>query len=309
MKGKIAVTPRSLSREGHPALGVLETAGYQVIFPTPGRQPTTDDLREFLPGCVGYLAGVEPVPSEVLSLCHDLKVISRNGVGVDNIDLDAARSLGIAIERAAGANARGVAELTIALMLAGLRSVPWSDRCLKGGGWARQEGIEVCGRTLGVIGCGQIGKLVAEMALGLGMRVRAYDLFLDLTFMPPGDFAYGTWHEVLSESDIISLHCPPREQALIDADAIVRMKRGAYLVNTARAALIDEIAVLSALEAGKLRGFATDVYDHEPPALTPLLCHDRVITTPHAGGLTHESIERATEAAVSNLLKVLEGEG
>jgi D-3-phosphoglycerate dehydrogenase len=305
MKSKIAVTPRSLSRDGHPALEALVQAGYEVVFPTPGRQPTVEELRTFLPSCVGYLAGVEPIPAEVLRACPDLKVISRNGVGVDNIDLQAARSLGIAVEKAAGANARGVAELAITLMLAGLRHVPWSDQQLKQGAWARREGIEVQGWTLGVVGCGQIGKYVVAMAIGLGMRVRAYDPFPDLAFMPAGDFAFVPLEQLLSESDVISLHCPPAERPLIGAAAIERMKPGTYLVNTARAALVDDEAVLDALETGKLRGFATDVYNREPPEITPLLRHERVITTPHAGGLTEESIERTTEAAVSNLLKIL----
>jgi D-3-phosphoglycerate dehydrogenase / 2-oxoglutarate reductase len=306
MKGKIAVTPRSISRNGHPALKALEEAGYEVVYPAPGKQPTLDDLMQSLPDCVGYLAGVEPITAAVLAVCPQLKVISRNGVGVDNVDLAAAKAQGIAVEKAVGANSRGVAELTIALMLAGLRHVPWSDRQLKQNDWARREGLEVQGRTLGVIGCGQIGKYVVEMALGLGMKVRAYDLYPDPAFHPRGDFRYAELEQVVAESDVISLHCPPGERPLIDAAAIVHMKDGAYLINTARAALIDEVAVLTALESKKLRGFATDVYQHEPPELTPLLRHDRVITTPHAGGLTEESIERATETAVHNLLKVLE---
>ena len=144
------------------------------------------------------------------------------------------------------------------------------------------------------------------MALGLGIRVHGYDLFPDPTFAPSGDFGYVNLDELLRESDVVSLHCPPAEHPLIDAAAIDRMKTGAYLVNTARAALVDDEAVLQALKTGKLRGFATDVYNHEPPKMTPLLCHERVIATPHAGGLTEESIERATEAAVRNLLKALE---
>lgn len=305
-KGKIAVTPRSLSRDGHPALHALTEAGYEVIFPTPGKQPTLEDLRAFLPDCVGYLAGVEPIPGDILNQCPNLKVISRNGVGVDNVDLKAAQAHGIAIEKAAGANSRGVAELAVTLMLAGLRHVPWSDARLKQGNWARKEGIEVAGRILGLVGCGQIGKYVAAMALGLGMRVRAYDPYPDHTFAPIGDFAYVGLAQVMAESDVISLHCPPSQRPLIDAAAVGTMKDGVYIVNTARAALVDEAAILAALESGKLRGFATDVFGREPPEMTPLLRDERVIITPHAGGLTQESIERATEAAVRNLLKVLE---
>jgi D-3-phosphoglycerate dehydrogenase len=307
MKGKIAVTPRSLSRTGHPALRALTDAGYEVIFPMPGRQPTTDDLRAFLPECVGYLAGVEPVPADVLALCPGLKVISRNGAGVDNIDLAAAQAMGIAVEKAIGANSRGVAELAIGLMLAGLRHVPWSDQQIKQGQWSRREGIEVSGRTLGVVGCGQIGKYVIQMAIGLGMAGLGYDLYPDPVFAQTRRFSYADINALLSQADVVSLHCPPAERPLIDAAALERMKPGAYLINTARAALVDAQAVLQALDSGKLRGYATDVYDCEPPEMTPLLRQERVITTPHAGGLTEESIERATEAAVQNLLRVLDG--
>jgi D-3-phosphoglycerate dehydrogenase len=307
MKGKIAVTPRSITLSGHPALEELRQAGYEVIFPTPGKQPGIDELKEFLPSCVGYLAGVEPIPAEVLKMCPDLRVISRNGIGVDNIDLVAAKELGIIVENAGDANSRGVAELTISLMLAGLRHITWSDRRLKQGEWLRQKGIEIRGRTLGVIGCGQIGKQVVEMALGLGMLVQAHDLFPDPSFTPKGDFRYVELDQLLGTSDVISLHCPPAQKPLLDAVAIDRMKAGAYLINTARASLVDPQAVLNALESGKLRGFATDVYDREPPETTRLLQHERVISTPHIGGFTDESIERATQIAVRNLLKVLEG--
>ncbi len=305
MKGKIAVTPRSLSQGGHPALAPLEQAGYELIFPAPGQQPSLEQLAQVLPDCVGYLAGVEPIPAEVLKQCPHLKVISRNGVGVDNIDLEAARASGIVVEKAAGSNARGVAELAIALMLAGLRSIPWSDKQLKAGKWDRQQGIEIRGRTLGVIGCGQIGKDVVDIALGLGMKARAYDLYPDPVFAPQGDFAFVSLPELLGQADIISLHAPPSGQPLIDAGAINQMKEGAFLVNTARAGLVDEAALLAALDNGKLRGFATDVFASEPPELTSLLQHYRVIITPHIGGFTEESIARATETAVSNLLRVM----
>ena len=306
MKGKIAVTPRSLSRDGHPALEGLRRAGYEVIFPAPGRQPTEAELGKFLPQCVGLLAGVEPITAEVLSRCPDLKVISRNGVGIDNIDLRAAAQQGIVVEKAEGANSRGVAELAVALMLSGLRQVSWSDKRLKEGNWSRQKGIEVQGRQMGVVGCGQIGRKVVEIALGLGMRARAYDLYPNPSFQPPGDFRYAGLDELVRESDVISLHCPPEAKPVLDAAAVSSMKDGVFIVNTARASLVDEAAILNGLEAGKIRGYATDVFPSEPPEMTPLLLHERVIVTPHAGGFTEESVRRAAEMAVDNLLKVLD---
>jgi D-3-phosphoglycerate dehydrogenase len=306
MKGKIAVTPRSLSQNGHSALDLLGSANYEIIFPTPGRQPTLEEQKIFLPQCVGYLAGVEQIGSDILHQCVDLKVISRNGIGVDNIDLEAAKELGIVVETVPGANSRGVAELTIALMLCGLRHVSWSDRQMKIGQWARKKGVEIQNRILGLIGCGYIGKLVVDMAIGLGMGTIAYDPYPDPSFRPGGNFRYTDLNEIYRESDVISLHCPPEGTPIINESAVASMKEGVYLINTARASLIDEATVLKALMDGKIRGIATDVYDREPPEMNQFLSHEKVITMPHAGGYTVESTERATRAAVENILKILE---
>jgi len=304
---KILVTPRSLSKNGHPALDDLRNAGYEVVYASPGRQPSEEELKEILPECCGYLAGVEPVSGEVLRSCHGLKVISRNGVGIDNVDLAAAEDAGIRVEKAAGTNSRGVAELAITLMLSAVRSIPLSSSRLKAGGWDRRKGFEVEGRTLGLIGCGMIGKYTAKMALGLDMKVKAYDLYPDESFNPSPDFSYDSVEEIFELSDIISLHCPPADKPLIDASAISMMKDGVLLVNTARAGLVDEAAVLEALELGKLFGYATDVFSKEPPEPSELIAHENVVTTPHIGGFTTESVDRATQVAVDNLLKVLNG--
>jgi D-3-phosphoglycerate dehydrogenase len=307
MKGKIAITPRSLSKGGHPSLEKLKKAGYEIIFPTPGKQPQKEDLLEFLPGCVGCLAGVEPITDEVISACPNLKVISRNGVGFDNVDMDAAKKNGTAVEIIRGANSRGVAELATALMLCGLRHVSWSDSRLAAGKWARKKGIEVEGKTLSVIGCGQIGKNLITIAAGMGMKVLAYDPYPDKSFTPNCDFAFVDFATAIAAADVLSLHCPAGDKPLIDAEAINTMKDGVYIVNTARAALIDEDALLDAIQSGKVRGLATDVFKTEPPEMTPLLQHEHVLLTPHIGGFTTESVDRATEGAVDNLLKVLEG--
>lgn len=302
---KIAITPRSLSGAGHPALSALTERGCELVFPAPGRTPSQDELLAAIPGCAGWLAGVEPIPAPVLEAAEDLRVISRNGVGVDNIDMRVAEARGIRVERAAGANARGVAELAITLMLSAFRQVPWSDARLHGGEWARRQGVEAAGRTLGVIGCGAIGRLTAELALGLGMDVIGYDPYPPQGFAPEG-FRLGSLDDVFAASDAITLHCPPGETPLIDAAALGRMRPGGVIVNTARAELVDEVAVLAALDAGHLSALATDVFHTEPPEPSALLAHDRVILTPHAGGFTAESVDRATRVAVENILKVLD---
>lgn len=183
-KGRIAVTPRSISDGGHPALRQLEMAGYDVVYPAPGAVPSERQLRKDLPGCVGYIAGTETLSGPLLAEFRELKAISRNGVGVDSIDVEAAKRLGISILTAPGANSQGVAELTIALILASIRSIPWHDGQLKAGQWNRRPGRELAGRVLGLIGCGQIGRRVAGMALGLGMKVLAFDEYPMASFNP-----------------------------------------------------------------------------------------------------------------------------
>ena len=302
---KILVTPRSVTRSGHPSLERLEQAGYRVVFPTPGEQPGENELRALLPGCVGYLAGVEPVTAAVLEVASDLRVISRNGTGTDTVDVEAARKRGILVVRAEGANARGVAELAISQILGLARSCAASDAMLKDGLWKRTSpGIEIEGRTLGVLGCGRIGKLVTRMALGLGMRVLAFEQFPDPEFQPGAGFRYAGWDEVLAESDFLSLHCPPRPDGapVLCREAVGKLRRGARLVNTARYDVMDAEAVLEALDSGQLGGLALDVFDSEPPSDWRLVKHPRVVATPHTGGYTMESIDRAMNQAVDNLI-------
>lgn len=305
---KILVTPRSVTRNhNHPALQPLYAAGCEVVFCSPGLSPSEDELIDLLPGCAGYLAGVEKISGKVLDLAPDLKVISRNGTGTDNIDADSARRNNIQVCRAIGANARGVAELTFGLILGLIRSIPFSDATMKTGAWERRQGVEVDGRTIGLVGCGVIGRHVARFALGFDMQVVAYDPFPDPGFKPSEHFSYVDMAGLLDQADIISLHCPalPAGAALVDADMIARMRNGVYLVNTARGSLIDQNAALLALASGKIAGIAVDAFDPEPPTDWRLSKDPRVISTPHIGGFTNESIERAMSVAVDNLLNAL----
>lgn len=302
---KIYITPRSITQNGHPALKRLEQAGYKLILASPGKQPTEEEQLKIIPDCIAYLAGIEKISAKVLEVAKKLKVISRNGVGVENIDLEVAKSFGIEVKVAMGANSQGVAELTIGLMLSLIRSIPNSNESLKNGEWIRFMGTEVSGKTLGVIGCGNIGKNVVEMSLGLKMKVLGYDLYPDKNFRPSKNFKYTSFNELLRNSDIISLHCPPSDQPLINKDTLKIMKDGVFIINTARATLVDKVELIQALDNGKVNGYATDVYEVEPPELDPLINHEKTITTPHIGGYTRESIDKAVETAVDNILGVL----
>lgn len=185
------------------------------------------------------------------------------------------------------------------------RGLPACDAALKAGGWSRPAvGVEVEGRTLGLIGCGRVGQAVARLALGLEMTVCAYDPFPPAAFAPGPGFRLTSLEKVLSRADFLSLHCPPAQdgQPLIDATALARMKEGAFLLNTARHDLIDAAAVLAALDSGRLAGLAIDVFETEPPSDRRLAAHPRVLATPHIGGCTRESIDRAMTEAVQNIL-------
>ncbi len=303
---RILVTPRSLTSGGHPALGRLVDGGFEVVTCTPGQLPSPEELIRLLPGCVGWLAGVEPVPESVIDAASDLRVISRNGSGVDNLPLSQLARRGIKVVKAEGANASGVAELAVALMLAGLRHIPLTDAGIKSGGWPRRQGREIRGRTVGVVGCGAIGYEVARLAAALGADVLGYDVARRP--LPLARFRWVELGDLLTQADVISLHCSalPDGRVLLDARSLAEVRPGLVLVNTARASLVDTEAVLAGLEAGRLSAYAVDVFDTEPPRNLDLARHPQVIATSHIGGLTSESIERATNAAVDNLLAALE---
>lgn len=305
-KGKILITPRSLTLERDASLELLEEEGYELVFTEAGKLPGEKELSGHLPHCIGWLAGVEPINRNVLERARCLKAISRNGSGVDNIDLQAAKEFNIKVLRSAGANAQGVAELTLALVFNLARYVHYSNTAIKQGEWKREKGFELKDKTIGLIGCGAIGQQVAYLCLGLGMNVMAYDLYPSAGLSKESKFAYTELDSLLKNVDIISLHCPPASSPIIDNNALGKMKKGVMLVNTARSSLVDPGAVLAHLEQGNLSGFATDVYDREPPVPHPLFQHPHVITTAHIGGYTQESASRAALQAVRNLIRALQ---
>ena len=306
---KVLVTPRSLTgRPDDPTLEPLRQAGVELVFGPAGRNPTEEELLDLAPGCAGWLAGVEQITERVLTAASGtLTVIARNGTGVDAIDLAAAARLGIAIERAPGANANGVAELALALILCGLRDVPEARKALQDGQWQRRRGRELKGATIGVVGCGAVGRRLVEAVVALGATAIGQDVASPTDWRSPQGFSWATLDEIVDRSDVVSLHCPPPADGspLFTADRIGRMRKGSGLVNTARAALVDAAAVAAALDAERLGWYATDVFDREPPAADGLVGHRRVIATPHIGGFTEESSRAAVGAAVAALMSAL----
>ena len=309
MIGSILVTPRSLSAVGHPALSALTDRGYDLVMPAPGRIPDERALLGSVPGCVGWLAGVEPVSEAVIAAAHRLRVISRNGTGVDNLPLPALEARQIRVFRAEGTNGRGVAELALALTLAGLRQIVWTHEGMRNGSWPRSLGREIAGARIAVVGLGAVGAAYARMCLDLGAEVAGHDPFAPEDRVVGPAFERATLDAALAGADVASLHAPlPADgRPLLTAARIETLAPGAVIVNTARAGLIDETALLAALEEGRVACYATDVFETEPPAPSRLLAHPRVVMTSHIGGFTDASVDRCTVRAVENLLQALDG--
>lgn len=307
---RILITPRSLTSDPPKELAPLRAAGHELVFCTPGKMPDEAELLALVPDVEGWLAGVEPVSNAVIAAADKLRVISRNGSGADNIPMAKIRERGIVLERAMAANATGVAELAVALALAACRKLPEVAKGVREGGWPRPKGREIEGMTVGVVGVGAIGRKFARVMAELGADIVAVDPAQPDLGTLAGEVEYVGLDEMVGRAEIISFHCPmPADnRPLLDAARIERLRPSVVIINTARAGLVDEKAMLEALDQDRVEAYATDVFNTEPPPPGGLAAHPRVIATSHIGGLTDESISRATRIAVENLLKYLRTE-
>ncbi len=308
---KIFITPRSFRKIDGPHRQVLIDAGYEIVE-SPAEGPLeAAELARLVPDVVGVILGLDEFTAEVFDRAGRLKVVSRFGVGVDKVDLKAATAHGVVVTNTPGANTVAVAELTIALILALARRLPYHDRLVREGRWTPVSGFELCGSGLGLIGMGNIGRGVAKRAVGFGARILYHD-----PVAPPQELLtslearYCELDDLLSESDIISLHLPLTDETrnLIDGRALGRMKPTALLINTSRGGLVDEQALVEALMQGRLAGAACDAFAQEPPSDNPLLRLDNFIATPHIGSATRQTSLRMGLMAAENALAVLRSE-
>ena len=244
-----------------------------------------------------------------------LRAIARAGVGVDNIDLEAATRLGIAVMNAASASTITTAEHAFALMIALVRNIPWAHAAMAGGGWDRSRfvGRQLYGKALGIVGLGRIGRTLAQRALAFGMKVRAFDPFINADSALEGQVPLcNSLESLLSQVDVVSFHVPMTTEtsAMLDAAAFEKAKPGLLVVNASRGGVVDEAALLEALEQGRCGGAALDVFESEPPEPDcPLRNHPRVLTTPHLGASTAEAQEAVAVDACRALVTYLRGEG
>lgn len=271
-----------------------------------------DDLIKLVSDCDALIVrGQSRVTSAVIEAGSRLRVIGRAGVGVDNIDLDAAKKHNVTVVNAPTATTVAVAELTFALLLAVARGIPRADTTMKQGRWAKKEfeGVELHGKTLGIIGFGRIGMEVARRAAAFGMSVIIYDPNVKEHELVHGNAEPVSLQDLFAWSDFISLHLPLNVQTrdLLGPLAFSQMKDGVRIISTARGGIIDEAALLDALNAGKVAGVGLDVFEKEPPGLTPLVSHPCVIATPHIGAQTVEAQARAAADIAQEVLSVLQG--
>ena len=252
------------------------------------------------------------VTAEVIGRAENLKAIGRAGIGVDNIDVEAATKRGILVANAPASNTVAAAEHTLALMLAAARRIPAADSSLRNGEWNRSafKGVEVSEKTLGLVGLGHVGAIVARGAVGMGMRVLAYDPYVSEDRMRSMNVErVESLDEIFKTSDFVSLHVPrtPQTAGMVDTDALEKMKPTAYLVNVARGGIVDETALYNALKEGAIAGAALDVFQKEPTTDSPLFALPNVVVTPHLGASTAEAQDRAGVTAAEQLASALRG--
>lgn len=268
---------------------------------------------EALRGAAGMLLRPGYVTASLLDRLPELRVVAVHGAGVDQVDVAACTERGVLVTNAPGANADAVAELTIGLILSLVRRIPQSAARVAGErvwGAARYTGAELKGRTLGLIGIGQIGERVARIARAFGMKVCAYDPALPAAAIRARGARPARWPTLLASADIISLHAPhlPSTHHLIDRRALAKMKRGAFLVNAARGPLVDEKALAAALASGRLAGAALDVLEGEPPdPKSPIFDAPNIILTPHMAGSTRECLDAVAGIAARDIARILQG--
>ncbi|MBL9092120.1 MAG: hydroxyacid dehydrogenase [Planctomycetaceae bacterium] len=295
-----------------PAINALRAAHEVVYDPQLWKSPELLKAAVVDAGAL-IIRNQTKVTGELLVAAPQLKIVARAGVGVDNIDIAAATAAGIVVSYTPAANAVSVAELAIGLMLALARNIPAADADTRAGGWNRQRymGTELAGKTLGVVGFGRIGQMTAERARAFEMKIIAADAWLK-----PGSPALTrlgatllSLEALLAEADVVTLHVPltPETNGLISAPQLAVMKPSAVLINTARGEVIDEPALLAALESRQIAGAALDVRRVEPPGPSPFDQMPNVIVLPHLGAFTFEAQERVVEALSRDVLLVLAG--
>jgi D-3-phosphoglycerate dehydrogenase len=307
---KVLVTPTSYGSQDPTLKPFLEDQVGEVVYNDTGKPLSGGHLIDLLTGVDGYIAGLDEITAEVLNTATNLKVVSRYGVGFNNVDMEAAKANKIIVTNTPGANAKSVAELAVGMILSLMRPIIPANAQTKSGEWPRFKGLSLEGKTVGLLGLGAIGKETAKRLAGFDCKLLAFDIFQDKEFAAKFGITFLPMQEILPQADVISLHLPgiPETFDMVNDEFLEQMKPGAFLVNTARGVLVDEDALVRALASGHLKGAGLDAFKQEPPgAENPLLGFEQVITTPHMGAHSDSSTNAMGWMSTHDCLAVLKG--
>ena len=280
---KVLVTPRSFGKSNPDLFSQLEALGFEVVKNDTGAILSEDAICDKIADCEAVILGVDPFNKRVVDSAKKLRAIARYGVGLDNVDLEACK-----VTRTVGANSNAVADYAFGLMLAVARKIPAIDAKCRAKDWSKNTGIDVFGKIIGIVGLGAVGKCVARRAAGFGMTILAADPYFDENFAKSLGIVRATPDEIFAKADFVSLHTLLTEETkqLVNAERIALMKKTAILINTARGGLVDEAALLKALQEKRIYGAGLDVFESEPPADPAWYALDNLVMGSHTSSST-----------------------
>ncbi len=301
---KVLITSNSFGKYSSVPQNMLEKSGFEVIYNSYHRMMTEDEFKKEIKDVDAVILSTEVLNKSVIDYAQNLKVVSRYGVGLDNVDLAYCKEKGIKVSITKNANSTAVAEFAISLMFASLKGICISNSYAKQNKWKKVEGRNITGKTIGIIGLGSIGKEVAKKLKSFDVSLLAYDVYYDELFMKQYGIQKASLNDIVEKSDILTLHIPASDdRPLITEKEFSLMKHDVILINTARASLIDYDALIKSLSAGKLFAVGLDVHPNEPYFDERLFKFGNVILTPHNAAISREAIDRTSLIAVENLLK------
>ena len=307
---KVLITSRSFGKIGDTAQRILEDGGVEIINKSVGFDQA--EFERIIPEFDALIIGAHEFEEKDMERCPDLKIICKHGVGLNNIHLEKAKELGIAVTNAPGTNSNAVADLTLGLMLSVARKISHSSALVKEGVWKSHIGEDVCNKTVGLLGFGAIARKVANRVRGFDMQVLTYDPYVkELPEEYRSFVKLCSLEEVISGCDFLSVHLPLTEETrnMISAREMKMMKQGSYIINTARGGIVNENDLYEALKSGHLNGAAMDVVESEPMTTDhPLLSLPNVVVTPHIGMYSKEAISAVSEICARNVVACLHGE-
>lgn len=301
---KVLVTANSFGKFSDAPTKLLQENGFEVTFNPYGRKMEEDEFIGAIADADAVILSTEQVSKRVIDSAKKLRIISRYGVGLDNIDLDYCKAKGLPVTITGSGNSNAVAEYAVTSMLAALKGLFYSANRAASGTWAKTTGLDLDGRCVGVIGLGSIGRRVVQKLSGFDVKILGYDIFYDDAFCSRYKVEKASLEEVFRQADVITFHIPSiSDKPLLDAQAFRTLKDDVVIVNTARASLIDYEALYENLKSKKVFAAALDVHECEPRFNEKLMGLDNVILTPHNAALSKEAIDKTSMLAVENILK------